>query len=233
LEYSGEEIRQKIRIVLADDHRIVRSGLKALLRGESDFEVVGEAANGLEAFELVMATRPDILVLDLMMPVMNGLQVAARLAQARPGQGIVALSMHSDPSYITEMFRYGVRGYVLKDNTTDELITAIRDVYAGQIYLGPRISKEVRRSPLGNEDLATGDILKSLTAREREVFTLAVEGLTNSDIGRNLGISPRTVEAHCISLNHKLGVSNRTQLLHMAVQRGLLDAGFLRQPHSR
>lgn len=220
------ESGRKVRIVLADDHRIVRSGLRALLSYESDFEVVGEATNGLEALELVLRTRPDILVLDLMMPVMNGLQVAARLANERSDTGIVVLSMHSDPSYILEMFRCGVRGYVLKDNTTDELIEAIREVQAGRTYLGPTISLEVRQGLQGKTGTSAG-ALEMLTAREREVFKLAVEGRSNSEIAQALGISPRTVEAHCISLNHKLGVSNRSQLLHLAVQRGLLDANQL------
>ena len=223
---------QMIRIVLADDHRIVRNGLKALLSFESDFEVVGEASNGQEALALVQGAKPDILVLDLMMPVMNGLEVAARLNLGQVKIGIVVLSMHSDQSYILEVLRYGAKGYVLKDNTADELILAIREVFAGRFYLGTSISEEVRQQLKEKADVSPASPLKLLTSREREIFQLAVSGMSNNDIASALGISPRTVETHCVSLNHKLGVSNRSQLVRLAVQRGMVTANDLLREQS-
>jgi two-component system, NarL family, response regulator NreC len=136
-----------IKIVVADDHDIVRKGLQALLKDESDFEIVGEAANGLEAIELVNLLSPDVLVLDLMMPKMNGLEVAGILGKAASATKIVILSMHSSEGYILEAFRLGAKAYVLKDNTSDELVAAIRQVNAGKSYLGPVLSSKGLKIP--------------------------------------------------------------------------------------
>lgn len=125
-----------VKIILADDHHIIRSGLRALLTNERDFEIVGEAANGIEAVELVERLSPDILVLDLMMPGKNGLEVAGIVSKCKPSTGIVILSMHNNEGYISQAFRCGAKAYVLKDYTSDELITAIRSVYSGKCYLG-------------------------------------------------------------------------------------------------
>ena len=214
----------KVRILLADDHRIVLGGLRALLNNEPDFQVVGEASNGVEALELVRTLDPDVLVMDLMMPVMSGLEATARLYRSHARVAVVILSMHNDRSYVLEAMRIGARAYVLKDNTSDELVLAVREAFAGRIYLGSSIplgAFDNSRGPVGS---STSDRLASLTLREREVFERAVRGMTNVEIASSLGISARTVETHCISLNRKLGVSNRNQLLHLAIQHGLVGA---------
>ncbi len=222
-----EGANQKVRILLADDHRIVRAGLRVLLNNEPDFQVVGEASNGLEALELVRSLDPDVVVLDLMMPVMSGLEVTARLNLSHARAGVVILSMHSDHSYIAEAMRNGARAYVLKDNTSDELVAAVREVFAGRIYLGSSLPPASGENCQGLTGHSTSDRLASLTLREREVFNLAVRGMTNAAIALSLGISARTVETHCISLNRKLGVSNRNQLLHLAIRHGLVGASDL------
>jgi two-component system, NarL family, response regulator NreC len=212
--------KRAIRIVVADDHRIVRVGLRALLGFESDFDLIGEAADGLEVLEMVRTLEPDILVLDLMMPGMNGLEVTARLNTAQNRPGIVILSMHSDQAYVLEALRSGARGYVLKDNTSEELVMAIREVQAGRVYLGATIPAEIKL----HAGLPSADPLKPLTDREREIFQLAVRGLSNIEIGAALTISPKTVETHFVSINRKLRVANRSQLVNLGVKRGLLTS---------
>ncbi len=228
MDARRENGHSKVRIILADDHRIVRGGLRVLLNSEPDFQVVGEASNGLEALELVRRLDPDVLVMDLMMPVMGGLEATARLCRSHARSLVVILSMHNDRSYVLEAMRIGARAYVLKDNTSDELVQAVREVFAGRIYLGSSIPLDALQNSSGPARTSTSDRLASLTVREREVFDRAVRGMTNVEIAISLGISARTVETHCISLNRKLGVSNRNQLLHLALQHGLVAAKDLR-----
>jgi two-component system response regulator NreC len=219
----NKELKIKmIKIVLADDHHIVRKGLKALLSNETDLEVVGEAANGLEAVGLVERLSPDILVLDLMMPKINGLEVTGIVVKKCPATGIVILSMHNNEGYIFEAFRSGAKAYVLKDNTAEELITAIRQVKDGKCYLGPSLI--YKPSEVYNQKLVSEcpNPFEQLTQSEHNIMLLAVKGSSNADIAEKLGISHRTVETHCTNLMHKLGVSNRNQLIKLSVQHGII-----------
>jgi two-component system, NarL family, response regulator NreC len=225
LLYAGEEwLNLMIKIVLADDHQIVRKGLKALLGSESDFEIIGEASDGFETMEIVERLRPDIVVLDLLMPGMNGLEVTVQLAKNYPATGVVILSMHSNEAYIYEAVRSGARAYVLKDNTADELITAIRDVSAGRYYLGSSLPEQSFQAYKQRFEAKKSDPIEQLTPREQEILQLAIRGRSNSEIAAKLSISQRTVETHRTSLMRKLGVSNRNQLVHLALQRGIISA---------
>lgn len=213
-----------IKIMLADDHHIVRKGLRALLSSEDEFEVIGEASNGLETVEIAERLQPDILILDLMMPGMNGLEVTVRLTKSCPQIRIVILSMHCNEAYIYEALRSGAKAYILKDNTADELITAVRHVRDGLNYLSSSLPVRAIEAYQKKTEIDTLDPLDQLTMREREVLQLAVKGRGNADIASELGISQRTVETHCTNFMHKLGVSNRHQLVQLAIQRGIIPS---------
>ena len=222
-----------ITIVLADDHNIVRNGLKVLLSEDPEFKVIGEASNGLEAITLVERLQPDILVLDIMMPVMNGLEVAAHLAKNPSPTGIVMLSMQSHEAYLHEALRCGAKGYILKDNSTDELRNAIIEVQAGRYYLGSSLNEQAIQAFKDKAGLFATDPMEKLTLREREVLDLAVQGLSNHEIASRLKVSQRTVEAHCTNLMHKINVANRNQLIQFAIKHGLASArGFLSNEQS-
>lgn len=211
-----------IKIILADDHHIVRKGLKALLSSEPDLEIIGEAADGREAVDLVRNLEPDVLVLDLMMPVMNGLEATTEITASGVKTGIIILSMHSNEAYIFEALRSGAKAYILKDNTSDELITAIREVCAGHSYLGASLPEQTKRAWQKKSEIEELDPLQKLTHREQEILQMVIRGISNAEVAVKLGISHRTVETHCTSLMRKLGVSNRTQLVQFALQRGII-----------
>jgi DNA-binding NarL/FixJ family response regulator len=210
-----------IKIILADDHNIVRKGLKALLSSEEDFEIIGEAKNGLEAVTLVEKLQPDILVLDLLMPGINGLEVARRLKKLKTKTSIVILSMHDNEAYVSEALRTGVDAYVLKESPPEELIYAIRKVIAGGCYLSPAISEQEVRRFTRNLNNPGGDPYNSLTSREKDVFQLTSQGLTGIEIASRLNISPRTVESHQANIMDKLNLHSQSQLIQYALQRGL------------
>lgn len=211
-----------ISIVLADDHNIVRKGLQALLSTEADLKVVGEASDGLEALELVEKLKPDILVLDLMMGGVNGLEVIRQLGKKHPEVGIVVLSMHNDESYVLEALRSGARAYILKDNTMEELVYAIREVHAGRRYLSSPLSERAIEAYTQRTDVKNSDPYEQLTTREREILQMAVQGVSNADIAARLFISPRTVETHRSNVMHKLGIRTHSELLKFAIMRGLI-----------
>jgi DNA-binding NarL/FixJ family response regulator len=211
------------RIVLADDHAIVRHGLRALLEAEPDFEVVAEAADGPSAVREVEQHQPDVLVVDIVMPGLDGLEVARRVARQSRGTLIIVLSMHAAESYVLEALRAGVAGYVLKDATTSELVAAVREVTSGRRFLSPPLSERAIQAYVERAMDETGAVpLASLTSREREVFHLAAEGLPNARIAERLAISPRTVEAHRASLMRKLSLANQTELVRYALRLGIL-----------
>jgi two-component system, NarL family, response regulator NreC len=212
-----------ISIFLADDHQIVRKGIKALLSMESDFKIIGEAGDGIETVKLVEELQPDILILDLMMGGINGLEVTRQLVKKKPKMGIVVLSMHSNEAYVLEALRSGAMAYILKDNTTEDLVHAIREVAAGRRYLSAPLSDRAITAYTQKTDTSfSQDPYEKLTTREREVLEMSAQGFSSADIASRLLISPRTVETHRANLMHKLGIRTQAELLQYAVLRGII-----------
>jgi two-component system response regulator NreC len=214
-----------LRVVLAEDHHVVRQGLEALLRTEPDMQLVGEAATGLDALRLVEKLEPDVLVLDLMMPGLGGLEVAHRVAERHPHTKVVILSMHQNEAYVVAAFRAGATGYVVKESTSAELIRAIREAAAGRRYFSPPLSESIIADYLRKADDKTFDPYDTLTSREREVLQMAAEGLTNSEIAAQLFISARTVESHRANLMRKLNLRSQSELIRYAVRKGIVSLG--------
>lgn len=208
-----------LTLVLADDHQIVRQGLRAILRGEDDIELVGEAARGDEAIHLVERLQPDVLVLDLMLPDMNGLEVARRLSARASRTRIVILSMHANEAYVVEAMRAGANAYVLKEASASELLQAIHSAASGQRFLSSSISESAISTYLEKAEGAPLDPHHTLTAREQEVLQLTADGLSGTEISERLHISPRTVETHRANLMRKLRVRNQKELIRYAMQR--------------
>jgi DNA-binding NarL/FixJ family response regulator len=212
---------RKIHVVLADDHAMVRHGLRVVLEAEPDMVVVGEAVDGLEVAPLVQKTRPDVLVLDLVMPGLGGLDVAREITRRSPETRIVVLSMHDSDAYVLEAVRSGALAYVPKGAPAAELVRAIRSAAGGRRYVRTvpdRAIDDYLRKARGSE----ADLYDLLTPREREVLHMVAEGLSSGKIARRLAISPRTVEAHRASLMRKLGVKGRTELIKFALSRGIV-----------
>jgi two-component system response regulator NreC len=211
-----------IKIILADDHQVVRKGLKALLSSEPDFNIVGEAGDGLETVQLVEQVLPDILVLDLMMSGINGLEVTRQLSKKGVKTGIVILSMHNNEAYVLEALRSGAKAYILKDSPPEELTRAIREVSSGRRYLSSPLTERAIEAYTQKTEVKSIDPYEELTTREREILQLAAQGCTNSEIASRLYISPRTVETHRTNLMRKLGLHNHTQLIQFAIQHGII-----------
>lgn len=215
---------QPIRIVLADDHPILRGGLKVLLQEQPEFAVVGEAGDGLEALRAVERTLPDVLVVDITMPGLNGLDVARQIAQLSPTTRVIILSMHSTDAFVAEALRNGASAYIVKDSTLEDLVQAVRTVMAGKRFLSPSVSELLIDKYLASTSGEPIPAHERLTDREREVFQLVIEGHTSKEIGQRLFISPRTVEIHRGTMMKKLGIRNHIELLAYAVKRGILPA---------
>lgn len=213
---------ETISIVLADDHLIVRQGLRALLNAEPDFEVIGETGDGISAVDVVNKLNPDVLVLDLMMPGLNGLDVARQLHKQKPQIKIIILSMHDDEGFVLEALSNGVSGYVLKDAGSADLIHAVREVNADHRYLSPSLSDRAIEIYEQMNRANTTDKYETLTPREREVLHLSAEGLTNNRIAIRLGISVRTAETHRAKVMNKLGVHTQADLTRYAIRRGII-----------
>ena len=209
-------------IILADDHPIVRRGLRSVLEVEKDFSLIGEAGDGIEAVRLVENLTPNILITDMMMPGLTGLEVTRQVRHRVPKVKIIILSMHAAESYVLEALRNGANGYVLKDSAADELVYAIREVLAGRRYLSSQLSERAIETYIQKSESSLTDSYDSLTNREREVLKLAAEGCTNNEIAERLFISPRTAETHRANLMKKLSLSNHTELIRYAIRRGLL-----------
>ena len=210
-------------IVLADDHNVVRQGLRALLEGEPDLSIVGEASNGLEAVELAERLRPNVLVVDVMMPGLNGLEVTREVTQRSPLTRVIVLSMHANEAYVLEALKNGAVGYVLKDSCADELVQAVRQARTDRYYLSSPLSERAIASYVQRAKKASLDPYDTLTTREREVLQLAAEGHTSAEIASRLFISARTVETHRANLMHKLGLTNQIDLVRYALRRGILS----------
>jgi DNA-binding NarL/FixJ family response regulator len=210
---------KKIRILLADDHAVVRQGFKMILGAQPDMEIVGEAGNGREAVEAAEKLRPDIVVMDVAMPELNGIEATRRITDSSPHTRILALSMHKDSVYVREILRAGARGYLLKDSPAPDLVAAVRAVASGEGYLSPAVSNAVlddyRRHVTNPIDL--------LTSREREVLQMLAEGKTNKEIAVVLNLSVYTVDAHRGRIMEKLNLHSINELVRFAVRNGLID----------
>lgn len=211
-----------IEIVLADDHRIVRQGVKALFENEPDFSIVGEAGDGLTAVEITVQLKPHVLVVDLMMPNLNGLEVIRQVAKLSAKTKAIMLSMYMNEPYVLEALRNGAYGYVLKESDMSDLIHAIREASAGRRYLGHPLSERAMEAYLEKTADTYLDLYDMLTTREREVFQLAVDGRTNSEIAARLFISPRTAELHRANMMRKLCIHTQTDLIKYALKKGLI-----------
>jgi len=210
-----------IRILLADDHRIVIEGLKKLLEQEADMEVVGETANGLSAIDASRELLPDIVIMDIGMPDLNGIEATRQIVRESKGTKVIGLSMHSAEKYVKQMLKAGAWGYLLKDCAGDELVMAVRTVAGGRKYLSPAVANVVLDSYAHEPTEQGGSVFAVLTQREREVLQLLAEGRTTKQIGRSLHISPKTVEAHRLRVMGKLNMNSVAKLTKYAVMEGL------------
>lgn len=208
-------------ILLADDHRIFRDGLRMLLATHEDMEVVAEAADGLEALRLAQELKPEIAVLDISMPSLNGIEVVRRLSKEAPSVKSIILSMHSDRRFVLEALRAGAQGYLLKDLGILELITAVREVCGGQIHLCTAVSEQVIRDYVSLADADEGSVFALLSPREREVLQLLAEGLATKEIADQLNRSVKTVESHRKAVMDKLEIRNIAELTKYAIREGL------------
>jgi len=212
-------------IALADDHQVVRQGLRVLLDAQPDLAVVGEAADGLEVLALVERLAPDVLVVDIMLPGLGGLEVTRQVRHRVPGTHVVVLSMYATEAYVAEALRHGASGYVVKDASAAHLLRAVRAAAAGQRYLSPPLSEKIIAAYVERLKAHPLDLYDTLTTREREVLHLAAEGYGNPQIAARLAIGVRTVETHRANLIRKLGLHSQTDLVRFALERGLLPRG--------
>lgn len=209
----------RIRILLADDHAVVRQGFRMILSAHSDLEIVGEAGNGREAVDLAATLRPDVVVMDVTMPDLNGIEATRRVTADNPHVRVVALSMHKDSVYVREILRAGARGYLLKDSVADDLVAAVRAVAGGEGYLSPAVSNAV----LDDYRKHVTNPIDLLSSREREVLQMLAEGKTNKEIAATLNLSVYTVDAHRGRIMEKLNVHSINELVRFAVRNGLVD----------
>lgn len=211
-----------IRILIADDHTLVRESLVGLLQVEGDVQVVAQAADGIETIEKALAARPDVVVADLSMPRLGGIEVVRRLREALPGTRVLVLTMHQEDEYVLQAVRAGASGYLVKDSAASELLAAVRNLHAGRGHFGPQAARTLAQQ-LQHPERAFDDPYGRLTAREREVFHLIAEGHTTKEIARQLGISVKTAENHRARVLDKAGVRNTAELVRYALRKGLLD----------
>jgi DNA-binding NarL/FixJ family response regulator len=213
---------REIRIVLADDHPILRQGLRAVLESEAGFRVLNEASNGLDALHLVEQLAPDVLVADLIMPGLPGLEVVRQIASRVPQTRVVIFSMHHNEEHVLEALRHGAMGYVVKDAPASEMIEAVREVAEGRRYLSRVLTERAIAAYVEKAESIARDACDLLTDREREVLHLSAAGQSISEIAAQLFLSPRTVETHRQSFMHKLGLRTQTDLIRYALRRGIL-----------
>ena len=211
-----------IAIILADDHPVVHRGMQALLERERDFSIVGVASDGLEAVRLTERLKPDVLVLDLMMPGLSGLEALRILRERCPRTRILILSMYSSTAFITQALQNGAIGYVLKGCSEETLVRAVREAAAGRRFLSPPVTEIAINAYIEQSKTGPIDPHETLTPRQREVLQLAAEGQTNAEIAARLNISQRTVENHRATLMQRLGLRNQTELIRHALRHGLI-----------
>jgi two-component system, NarL family, response regulator NreC len=218
-----------IRLMLVDDHQVIRTGLKTFLETQPDFKVIAEASNGREAIELAMKSRPDIVLMDITMPEMDGLEATRQLKKLWPECVVLSLTVHEDKFYFMEMLAAGASGYLTKQAASDELVQAIHTVAQGHIYLQPALARWLledyqrlaTEKPLPTQaDSAVG--LDALSEREREVLELVAQGLNNAEIGAKLELSPKTIARHRERIMNRLNLHSRTELVKFAIKTGLV-----------
>jgi len=213
-----------IRVLLADDHTILRAGLKMMLSVQPDIEIVGEASDGRQAIAEAQRVQPDVILMDITMPELNGIEATRQVKKLLPETRVLVLTMHENEEYLFQVLRAGASGYILKEAADTELISAIRSVYAGRFYLSPpaqamMVGDYMQRVRAGEEH----DSYSGLTEREREILKLVAEGYTNNQIGERLFISPKTVDTHRTHVMDKLNLHSRAELVKYAMRRGLLE----------
>lgn len=216
----------KIRILIADDHRVVREGLAAILKSRSDMDVVGEAINGFEVIEKTKALKPDVILMDISMPQMNGVEATRAVRKISPEIGIVVLTMHDDDATIFELVRTGVHGYLLKDADSSEIVKAIQSIYKGESIIHPSIARKIlgEFSQLGPEQVKKAPRqMYNLSGREVDVLRRVAKGKTNKEIASELHLSEKTIKNHVRNIFHKMGVYDRTEAAMKGVQEGIID----------
>ncbi len=214
----------KIRVLLADDHTIVRQGLRALLDTHEDIEIVGEAENGRQAFEKTEQISPDIVVLDITMPYLNGIEATRKIKKMNPEIKVIVLTVHDSEEYVHQILQAGASGYLLKESAVSDLVSAINAVNKGDVFLSPTISKVVVKDYIkhtGGETRAF-DSLDVLTSREREVLQLIAEGHTNREVARLLKLSVKTIDVHRARIKEKLNISDTAGLIKYSIRKGLI-----------
>jgi len=211
----------KIKILLVDDHQILREGIRAILKGYEDLQVVGEAADGRAAIHLVNDLNPDVVIMDISMPDMNGIDASQRILREHPDVKIIALSMHHDRQFVSEIFRAGASGYLIKDSAFDELEHAIRVVMDGKTYINPQIASILVESLVSDQPAPHHDAFSLLTEREREVLQLIADGKSTRQIAAELNVSSKTVESHRRQVMGKLNIRSVAELTKFAIREGL------------
>ena len=215
---------KKLRILLADDHIVMRTGLRALLERQPDLEVVGESENGRETVELVASLGPDVVVMDVAMPVLNGIEATKTIVTERPATAVVILSMHADESYVMRALKAGARGYLLKDSAAADLISAIQAVSQNKSFFSPKVSRILAEDYVRVlKQKGAVDSYDLLTAREREILQLLAEGKANKEVAAALNISPYTVETHRRHILEKLNLHTPAELILYAVRKGIIS----------
>jgi DNA-binding NarL/FixJ family response regulator len=215
---------EKIRILLADDHAVLRAGLRALLEAEKEFEVVGEASTGEEAVQRARLLRPDVVVMDLSMPGMGGLEATRQITALEQGTRVLVLTVHAEEEYLLPVLEAGGSGYVRKTSADEDLIEAIHTVARNEVFLYPSAAKLLLQGYRASEASAEIDPAEPLSEREREVLTLTAEGYSSSEIGKKLFLSPKTVDTYRSRIMQKLGLTHRSELVRFALKAGLLKA---------
>jgi len=212
----------KIRLLLVDDHQIVRAGLRMLFQAETDMEIVGEVGSGEEALTAVRTLKPDVVLMDVVMAGMSGIEATRRIKEASPDVAVLALTMHEDEQYFFEMLSAGASGYIPKRAAPDDLVSAIRVVSQGNVFLYPTLAKMLVKDFLSRAESGQVSPIEELTSREREVLTCIAEGLTTREIAETLVISAKTVDRHRENIMRKLNLHNRIELVKYAIEKGLI-----------
>lgn len=213
----------KLRVLIVDDHGIVRAGIRSLLEGQPDIEVIGEASGGEEALEKALELRPELVLMDIAMPGMNGIEATRRLKATLPDTSVLVLSMHDDEEFFFPVLRAGASGYILKESEPQELLYAIRTVHQGNIFLSPAVATALLEGFVTATPEHQEGSYSALTRREKEVLKLAAAGKTNCEMAETLFLSSRTVEKYRQAVMHKLGLERREDLTKYAIRRGLID----------